>query len=197
MARAVATGLAALFVLLCLVGLDACGRGRRERASSAPDASAAVDTGAPFSWPVDATLTDGGWTLVLHVDPASPRGKLAIDGEDFDLVAPELALEHQDAYGVVDRPRGATPAHVRSQYRLRFSIDRCAHAQPAPEGRWPGLCGYLRDQPRPTKLEPYELLVDVESTFLKDGEVHTLTAACVPRSGAGPSCSLRAVSHGG
>jgi hypothetical protein len=161
-----------------------------------PEASDAVDARATFTWPFDAALTNETWSLLLHVDPGSPRGKLEIGGEGFDLLAVELVLEHQDSHGLVVGPRGRTPAYAQSRYRLRFSIDECAHAQPTPEGHWPGICGYVQGQSRPTRLERYELLLDVESTFLVDGEVHRLAAACVPQSGAGPSCSLRGVSQG-
>jgi hypothetical protein len=179
---------------LCLALGGACGRGGAGAPSAAVSASAAprADGGAPSSSlpPIQATLHDETWKLALTLDPRAPKGALEIRGQPYALTEVGLVLEHEALAGSVARDGGTSPAHAARSYRLRFSLDECAHAPPTPPGAWPGPCGHAEGQPRPQKLTSYELLVDVESSYWLTGELHQIKAACVPRSGAGPSCKL-------
>jgi hypothetical protein len=130
----------------------------------------AVDAGSKTRLsipPLDATLRDGSWELSVHLDPAAPAATLAIGGQPVTVSELHLSLEHEEQSGMVSTPVGPRPTRAVRMYRLRFVLD--------------GLHGH------PT---PYELLVDVKSSFASTVGLHQLEAACVPRSGAGPLCSL-------
>jgi hypothetical protein len=175
-----------------------CSRGsgdaaRAHPSASAPEPQAQADGGPEQSTalpPIQVTLRDDTWTLSVNLDPSSPSGALEIRGEPFALSGLEVHLVKDDRMGSVRRDGGVWPLRATRTYRLRFTFDRCAHAGPTPAGQWPGPCGYFEGQTRPTWPASYELLVDVETFFTPGEDFHRAQAACVPQSGAGPSCKL-------
>ncbi len=169
----------------------ACGRGAPGEPASTT--TTLTTTGAAPSSPVvplQATLHDDAWKLALRLDPRAPAGTLEVHGQPYGLTGVTLVLLHEELVGSVTGDAGKSPAQAARAFRLRFSIDECEHEPVTPAGKWPGPCGYLDGQPRPQKLALYEILVDVESNYWATGERHQIKAACVPRSGAGPSCKL-------
>jgi len=183
---------AAALCALCALCAGACGSDEPVRASGGTgqgSASAPATSGGAAIPPISATLRDASWQLTVRLDPRAPSASLTIHDSPRTLSAVSLELIHETAFGSVHRPGGVAPARVTHQYRLRYTIDECEGA-PATPGAWPGLCGHLEGAPAPQRLVAYELLIDADSTYWSTGESHVFVAACVPRSGAGPTCKL-------
>lgn len=140
--------------------------------------------------PIEATLRDAAWKLTVRLDPLGPSASMEVRGARRTLSAISLDLLGEDAAGSIPRDGGALPAHATLRYRLRFTMDECEGAPAAPEGAWPGTCGHREGEPPPEHPAIFEVLIDRESSYWPTGEVHKLIAACVPRSGAGPTCKL-------
>jgi len=180
-------------VALCALLAAACNSGdpvRPTDGSGQAAASTSAILGSAATSPISATLQDGSWTLAVRLDPQAPAVSLKIRDQARTLSAVSLELIHETATGSVPRPGGAVPAHANHQYRLRYTMNECEGAPTTPDSAWPGLCGHLAGTPAPQRPASYELLIDADSTYWLTGERHALVAACVPRSGAGPTCKL-------
>jgi hypothetical protein len=164
----------------------------KEPASTDPPDAVATEPSSLTSAlpPVMIVAQDTTWKLLLELKPAAPRGELELAGEQFTLSAMRLDVKAQTLNGVANRDGATLPAIAHTEYRLRFALDECEHPTPTPPNAWPGLCGQIEGLPPPKRIVEHELLVDVDSAYWATGEVHQLRAACVPRSGAGPSCQL-------
>jgi hypothetical protein len=190
-----AVAIGALLGCACSSG----GAGGTPTSSSAPPAASSPTTFDHGSTgparvatvpPIEATLHDEAWKLTVRLDTTSPSASLEIRGARYALQGTALELLSEELAGSSPRDGGTRPAHAALRYRLRFQVDECEHEPPTPDGRWPGLCGHREGEPRPQHLAPYELLVDVDSSYWATGELHRLAAACVPHGGAGPACKL-------
>lgn len=129
--------------------------------------------------PVPFLLRGEGWEFELDLDPL--KGKLTRDGDTFGLRDPKLT-ELSSSTQSKDL--------VQTEYRLRFTIDACAHGQQVEQSRWPGLCDYWPGMTRPVRLETFELLLTRSRAVMAGVTTDMLWAACVPQSGLGPSCQL-------
>jgi hypothetical protein len=145
--------------------------------------------------PIVGTLVGAGWKLTLTFDVRAPALKLSIHDHLYAVDEVSLVLLRETVDGSVAR-QGAGHGRAQQSYRLRFAIDECENEPPTPSGRWPGICGYPDGGVRPRNSTRYELLVDVDSQYYSPTPtqdiqgVHQIEAACVPASGAGPTCKL-------
>jgi hypothetical protein len=132
---------------------------------------------------------DTAWRLTVTFDLRAPTVTLSIDGHPHTVAEVSLVLLRETVGRSMKRPGGVVPESARQSYRLRFAFDACEGEPPTPSGHWPGLCGYFDGGP-PRQITRYELLVDVDSLYSWTQDVHQFEAACVPTSGAGPTCHL-------
>jgi hypothetical protein len=127
--------------------------------------------------------------LVLSMTP-SPEGTWRAGSDSRYSLRDAVLTSQYEAHGVND---------LRAQYRLHFTIDVCEHEQPITSdmpSSWWSPCRYVVGRPRPTWIMPFDLLI--ERKFSRSPAtpqygptyLDMLDAACVPATGAGPSCQL-------